>query len=87
MKAADLIKMCAKVCDSVTPDNPMTASDCADAIRALIPQHGDGVVCEVDVWVQPDHLQKARLAPFMCRVEPTQRFPDFVPLYRAKEAT
>ena len=32
-------------------------------------------------WIQPDHLQKARIAPFLCRVEPTQRFADFVPLY------
>ena len=35
------------------------------------------------VWIQPDHLQKARAAPFLCRVEPTQRFLDFVPLYTA----
>jgi hypothetical protein len=32
-------------------------------------------------WIQPDHLQKAQIAPFMCRVEPTQRCSDFVPLY------
>jgi hypothetical protein len=32
-------------------------------------------------WIQPDHLQKARVAPFLCRVEPTQRCADFVPLY------
>ena len=32
-------------------------------------------------WIQPDHLQKARIAPFLCRVEPTQRCADFVPLY------
>ena len=25
---------CAKVCDSVSHENPMTATDCADAIRA-----------------------------------------------------
>ena len=25
------------------------------------------------VWIQPDHLAKARSAPFLCRVEPTQR--------------
>lgn len=34
-------------------------------------------------WIQPDHLQKARVAPFFCRVEPTQRCADFVPLYTA----
>jgi len=32
------------------------------------------------VWIQPDHLQKARVAPFLCRVSPTQDAPDFVPL-------
>jgi hypothetical protein len=35
------------------------------------------------VWIQPNHLQKARVAPFLCRVEPTQRFPDFIALYTA----
>lgn len=34
-------------------------------------------------WIQPDHLQKARRAPFLCRVEPTKRMVDFVPLYTA----
>lgn len=33
-----------------------------------------------EVWIQPDHLQKARVAPFLCRVSPTQDAPDFVPL-------
>jgi len=32
-------------------------------------------------WIQPDHLQKARQAPFLCRVEPTKRMSDFVPIY------
>jgi hypothetical protein len=32
------------------------------------------------VWIQPDHLQKAQTAPFLCRVEPHKR-DDFVPLY------
>jgi hypothetical protein len=32
------------------------------------------------VWIQPDHLQKAQRAPFLCRVEPNKR-DDFVPLY------
>ena len=38
-------------------------------------------------WIQPDHLQKAMRAPFLCRVEPTQRFPDFVPLFATTGAT
>ena len=32
------------------------------------------------VWIQPDHLQKAQKAPFLCRVEPHKR-DDFVPLH------
>ena len=40
---------------------------------------------EPAAWAQPDHLQKARLAPFLCRVEPTQRHADFVPLYTADQ--
>lgn len=36
---------------------------------------------EPDAWIQRDHLEKAKRAPFMCRVEPTQRLPDFVPIY------
>ena len=38
-------------------------------------------VQEPVAWIQPDHLQKARVAPFLCRVEPTKRMSDFVPLY------
>lgn len=37
------------------------------------------------VWIQPDHLAKARKAPYLCRVEPAQR-EDFVPLYLAPPA-
>jgi hypothetical protein len=36
------------------------------------------------VFIQPDHLQKARIAPFLCRVEPKQR-DDFIPLYTRPE--
>lgn len=36
-------------------------------------------------WIQQDHLEKARRAPFLCRVEPTQRVADFVPLYTAPQ--
>ena len=32
-------------------------------------------------WIQSNHLQKAQREPFLCRVEPTQRLPDFVPIY------
>jgi hypothetical protein len=37
------------------------------------------------VWIQPDHLQKAKTAPFLCRVEPHKR-DDFVPLYTTPPA-
>ena len=33
------------------------------------------------VWIQPDHLEKAKMGPYLCRVEPTQRMADFVPLF------
>lgn len=49
------------------------------ASRAAAPQSVE------PVWIQPDHLQKARRAPFLCRVEPAQR-DDFVPLYTSPPA-
>lgn len=45
------------------------------------PQRPAEPVQEAVAWIQPDHLQKARRAPFLCRVEPTKRMVDFVPLY------
>ena len=39
------------------------------------------------VWIQSNHLDQARREPSMCRVEPTQRLPDFVPLYTAPIAS
>jgi hypothetical protein len=50
-------------------------------LRAALAQQDEPV--EPVAWIQPDHLQKARVAPFLCRVEPTQRCADFVPLYLA----
>lgn len=100
IKAADLIEMCAKVCEDYSnerwhaykrgdingPDraNPHVqgesdaASELADRIRALIPQLGDGVVCEAEpeVFMHPDGSEFAWIS-----------FGDDVPLYRAKEAT
>jgi hypothetical protein len=40
---------------------------------------------EPAAWIQPDHLAKARVAPFLCRVEPSKRA-DFVPIYTAEPA-
>lgn len=47
-----------------------------DAVMALKQQPSGG-----EVWIQPNHLQKARVAPFLCRVAPTRLAPDFVPLF------
>ncbi len=54
--------------------------------RAMIP--GDGcLVCARQkakpVWIPRVHLEAAQREPSMCRVEPTKRLPDFVPLYAA----
>jgi hypothetical protein len=54
--------------------------------KALIP--GDGcLVCARQkaspVWIPRTHLEAAQREPSMCRVEPTKRLPDFVPLYIA----
>jgi hypothetical protein len=35
------------------------------------------------VWIPRTHLESAQREPSMCRVEPTNRLPDFVPLYTA----
>lgn len=51
------------------------------ALRAALADSDKLSPGEPVAWIQPDHLQKARQAPFLSRVEPTQRFPDFVPLY------
>jgi hypothetical protein len=47
------------------------------ALKAALEQP----VQEPVAWIQPDHLQKARIAPFLCRVEPTKRMSDFVAVY------
>jgi len=33
------------------------------------------------VWMRPDQLQKARHAPFLCRVSPTKDAPDLMPMF------
>jgi len=54
--------------------------------RALIPGEGC-LTCARQkakpVWIQRNHLEAAQREPSMCRVEPTKRLPDFVPLYAA----
>jgi len=58
---------------------PYTAKmlEAATALRAALEQEEQEPVA----WIQPDHLQKAQQAPFLCRVEPTKRMADFVPIY------
>ena len=61
------------------------AIDATDYLaRTATPQPVQPAVPAV-VYIQPDHLQKALRAPHMSRVEPTQRMPDFVPLYAAAQ--
>jgi len=43
-------------------------------------------VQEPVAWIQPNHLQQARRAPFQCRVEPTKRMSDFIPIYTTPPA-
>jgi hypothetical protein len=59
----------------------------SDQDRAIIERALQGLAAPVQepVWIQPDHLQKAQKAPFLCRVEPNKR-DDFVPLYTAPPA-
>jgi hypothetical protein len=58
---------------------PALSNDAITALRAALEQQEQEPVA----WIQPDHLQKARQAPFLCRVEPTKRMSDFVPIYTA----
>ena len=54
---------------------PAEIDGAMDALRERLAQPE-----QEPVWIQPNHLQKARQAPFLCRVEPAKR-DDFVPLY------
>jgi hypothetical protein len=59
--------------------NAVLMSLCQEAADAL------AAPVQEPVWIQPDHLQKAQKAPFLCRVEPNKR-DDFVPLYTTPPA-
>ena len=55
-----------------------------DAQKALALQPGTDAMDKLwgePVFIQSDHLQKARVAPFLCRVEPIMREGGFEPLY------
>ena len=62
-------------------------SDTITALRQLLEQQEPVQSAErgEPVWIQPDHLQKAKTAPFLCRVEPHKR-DDFIPLYTTSPA-
>jgi len=64
------------VCHTCGSTNGAHSHDCPVAKAALEQQEQEPVA-----WIQPDHLQKARRAPFLCRVEPTKRMSDFVAVY------
>ena len=53
----------------------------AQAITALDAAIEAAEKQEPVAWIQPNHLQQARRAPFLCRVEPTKRMSDFIPIY------
>jgi hypothetical protein len=59
--------------------------DYAKNIRPLYTTPPAQPAVQEPVWIQPDHLQKAKTAPFLCRVEPHKR-DDFVPLYTTPPA-
>lgn len=84
------MKIYCSCCDKVQPvriDNcrdaktnePFQDIVCAEC-HLVIASGTDIAEQEPVAWIQPNHLQKARQAPFLCRVEPKQR-DDFVPLY------
>jgi hypothetical protein len=62
--------------------NAVLMSLCQEAADALAAQPAP---VQEPVWIQPDHLQKAQKAPFLCRVEPHKR-DDFVPLHTTPPA-
>ncbi len=73
--------------DVVLPEPPFIDSDYSpaqaeDYARAAVLADRERRQ-EPVAYIQRDHLQKARQAPFLCRVEPTQRRPDFDPIYAA----
>ena len=66
--------------DSEHIDHKDNSREAITALRQLLEQPE-----QEPVWIQPDHLQKAKTAPFLCRVEPHKR-DDFVPLYTTPPA-
>ena len=68
-----------RACEGGTKYQPPLEEAAITALKTALEQQEQEQ--EPVAWIQPDHLQKARQAPFLCRVEPTQRMSDFVPIY------
>ena len=79
LKALEFLSLDFFMLDPISPGRE-ASNKAITALRAALAQQAEPVQ---PVWIQSDHLQKARVAPHLCRVEPTKRFPDFVALYTA----
>jgi hypothetical protein len=76
----EVLEEAARVCDSVSHENPMTASDCAAAIRALAAKYEGCIVAEdtVIAWKRSVEFAGTGMGAHIPHdVE--------IPLYRSKE--
>jgi hypothetical protein len=82
---SEVLEDAARVCDSVSHDNPMTASDCAEAIRALAAKY-EGCMEHVG-WID----EFGNVFPLAAWNGKPHHLFDYkqkwTPLYRAKEPT
>jgi hypothetical protein len=74
------------VCEALECCNVRTSALCPEQVQAQPEQDGSLIdegsrQQEPVAWIQSNHLEQAQREPFLCRVEPTPRLPDFVPLY------
>ena len=69
--------------DRLALDDMMSKESIDDLIDYVCDEWSDPVAPQQSepVWVRPDQLQKARQAPFLCRVSPTKDALDLAPLY------
>lgn len=97
---SEVLLEAARVCDSVSHENPMTASDCAEAIRALAAKYEGDIVAEGKPEVRRYQLlvedqvvnERYDRANWDVRHKPFGRYDvdhggtvTKTPLYRAKE--
>ena len=88
--SAPLRAALAKQVEPVAIPGAISMAEVAAKSRA-IPERADAlerarerlVQAEPVAWIPRDHLRQARFGPFLCRVEPTQRRPDFIAIYTA----